>query len=490
MDAAVHFHLLRRNVTRSPQPSAYKHTTGLTAFADPLLAAITHRKMAQLRLQSDLADDMAMSEGKVSRSIEDFEKALEPLASPGNLSEISEDLPAVKAMLFEKMTTRGDDRERGFDIPGRAREVSEDMRSYRSRSPIRSRLDHGSIRSRSRSSTGASGQQVQQQSQKRSTDWPTFETQACNVVQGVSAVVECCIKCFFAEGDTNGKGHPFINCPQAQAKHKQLAVALEATEVAVAAGYDRNQGSTISFCINRIHANHTEAFECTIRNEQAHKGKQLRVTHTKSFAGPALPYVRYPCASCEKSGRRKEAKSHCALDCPAPTPETRRWIETRVELQALYQKARANAPKMSRGTKHPFTYSGKPQKPHVQHVSQPRARKTPVQQDRMPMNDAPYIHPARLHLHRHTELSQDFMEHSEPHLTWESAVLSDMLQREMQEHGGSWLDVALAVQGYLRHELMKEILYGDPAGGVPIMIPLLSVLDSRVDDLRLHPQEW
>lgn len=447
--------------------------------------------MAELHLQPDLVDNMAMSEGKVSRTIEKFGEALEPLESPEDLSEISDDLAAVKAIGVEKITTCGYDHERDYYIPHGTREVPEDMRSYRSRSPVPNGLNNGGVHSRSRSPKPASGQQIQQRSRNRALCPSMIDTSLRTIVQGVNAVVECCLKCFFARGDTNGKGHPFSSCPHTQAKHKQLAVALEATEVAVAVGLGYNQGGNISFCIDRTHMSQTEAFKCTLNNNSlAHNGKKIRVLHTKSYAVKALPYVRYPCVSCETSGRWEEARSHCALDCPAPTPETLPWIGARDELQNLYQKARANASESARGTKQPLTQPTKLQRPHVQQPVKPRARKLQAQQDRTPMHKAPYIHPARMPLHQHTSPGQEAMEHGEPHITWESAVLADMLHREMRECGGSWLDVALAVQGHLRQELMMEILHGDPAGGVPITIPLLSVLDCRVHDLKLQPQEW
>ncbi|KAK4624890.1 uncharacterized protein CLAFUR5_06157 [Fulvia fulva] len=67
---------------------------------------------------------------------------------------------------------------------------------------------------------------------------------------------------------------------------------------------------------------------------------------------------------------------------------------------------------------------------------------------------------------------------------WIAGVLSEILQMEMASRPSSWLDVSMSVQRELQHQLMRDITEGDPREGTPISVPLLELLDARVEELR------
>lgn len=50
--------------------------------------------------------------------------------------------------------------------------------------------------------------------------------------------------------------------------------------------------------------------------------------------------------------------------------------------------------------------------------------------------------------------------------------------------GSSWEEVALAVREDLRGEMMRDVMEGDPRGGIPPSVAELEILEERLEKLR------
>ncbi|KAF2164647.1 hypothetical protein M409DRAFT_56468 [Zasmidium cellare ATCC 36951] len=457
--------------------------------------------MDGLHLDPDLAEHARIHPAKLvtTPALGDTGLPLPPLEPPEDLSDTSDDLPAVKAMAFDKPTTH-----RHTSLPDRSvtrdtRGVSEDVQHYRSRSPFPGGLSAGpgNVRSRTRSPTPAWRQRVQQEKQKNKPhnftarkQYPQAKaedrkaTEVAIRAKGSSAVVGFCLKCFHGDGDPNGKGHPFVFCPRATNAAKQLAAALEASAVAVTAGHSSGRKG-ISFCLYNGHAGKMEAFQCALSGgPKRHTSQDHRVFGAESFAASALQFVHAPCICCNNRGDREQAADHCALDCSKPTLEAQHWLSAKQELNAIYGKAGRPVPT----SKHSMSRHAQAEKPlshRLPRPQQPRAQTASVQQNHLPS----HIHPSRLPLHHGENTNREAVQAYQPKASWESAMLGEMLQMEMQARPSSWLAVALSVQEQLRQQLMKDIIMGDPAEGTPLAIPLLELLDSRIRNLVVHMGE-
>ncbi|KAK4502790.1 hypothetical protein PRZ48_006216 [Zasmidium cellare] len=428
---------------------------------------------------------------------------------PEDLSDSSDDLPAVKAMTKEKLTARSKQSAHSQTLPLRSRGSSVGMSSYRSRSPLHDRLGNSSVRSRSRSPAPVRKQKIKQELPKPPLQKTKQKLQdrgrhASPQPRDLSAVLGFCLKCFHTDGDPNGKGHPFVFCPRAQLTVRQLAAALEASEVRAPVGNGSVGGESVAFCVSNDHKTKQEAFECAMSGGPGGRSaKSHGLVEAESFAADAMAFVCSPCVSCIRNGRGEEAKnSHCAINCFSPTWDAELWVKAKSKLKEIFNNACGASTAIKHIESQPPQAAQKQNHHHLQQAQQPHAQEASVQQkflpkntaphihpsrlclqeDSLPANGAPRVHPSRLSLHQHEETAEAPACAEQPAPTWHSALLSNMLQAEMRARPKSWLEVALTVQGNLRQLLMMDIVHGHDKG-TPWTIPLLELLDPRIASL-------
>lgn len=455
--------------------------------------------MADREHHQGFSCDTTTSKVNTQPGVENFADQAEMHGLSGEYPEFFGDLPAVRAMALAQTNARDGERklEQSSNMAIRA---SGSMRTYRSRSPL-CRLDITRPRSRSRSPVIPPKQKGQRetaykhviQNKQNKPAQSNQPKQKAVVSSGhgkeISAVVRFCMKCFHADGDPNGKGHPFVFCPRASAAAKELAAVLEAREVGTGVERGKDGKDVVHLCLHAGHTSKAAALKCLgDRLAKGYSSKDNHVSQARPLSADAMQLFDEPCVSCTMQGSYAEAITHSALDCYQPTLEAKHWMRARGELDAIYKSC--GLPLFKSRMLHRAaaqSVAADLQQPQVQRPDQ-RVRPSPLQQAQSQTDG--HIHPDRLHLHQHgvdmeySPRDQIALEGCDPDESWEVGVVDNMLRLEMEVRPNTWLKVALAVQGHLRHQLMMDVLEGDPAEGVPFTIPLLEILDGSINAFR------
>lgn len=67
---------------------------------------------------------------------------------------------------------------------------------------------------------------------------------------------------------------------------------------------------------------------------------------------------------------------------------------------------------------------------------------------------------------------------------WAGRTLEELLRWEMAKAPSSWLGVAQTVRENLRQSMMEDVVDGDANDGVPMAVPLLELLEPRIEALK------